>query len=142
MINSTLTSSFFSSLDSGIHILPHSGPTNKRIRAQLGLKIPKTENPEKAYMRVGDQFLHWEDGKMIIFDESYEHEVLYHNERNESRLVLYFDFWHPDLSPEQRVERDGDFNEYGHLIYDVPKTHLSLEFPTKKIANRKQFLDL
>ena len=54
-------------------------------------------------MRVGDQILHWEEGEMIIFDESFEHEVFHYNENNESRLVLYFDFWHPDLRPEQRI---------------------------------------
>ena len=56
---------------------------------------------------------------MIVFDESFEHEVFCHNEKNESRLVLYFDFWHPDLRPEECIERDGDFNEYGHLIYEL-----------------------
>ena len=79
---------------------------------------------------------------MIVFDESFEHEVFYHKEKNESRLVLYFDFWHPDLRPEERIERDGDFNEYGHLIYEPPKTYVSLDFPTEKIAGREQILNL
>ena len=85
-------------------------------------------------MRVADQILHWEDGKMIIFDDSFEHEVLYHNEINESRLLLYFDFWHPDLRPEQRNAEPRDFDEYGHLIYGLPKTFLSLNFPMEKIG--------
>ena len=85
-------------------------------------------------MRVADQILHWEDGKMIIFDESFEHEVLYYNERNESRLVLYFDFWHPDLIPEQRTSKAADFDEYGHLIHRVTKAFLSIDFPTEKIG--------
>ena len=88
-------------MESGTHITPNTGKTNKKLRAHLGLKIPQTENRNNSYMRVGDQILHWEEGEMIIFDESFEHEVFHYNENNESRLVLYFDFWHPDLRPEQ-----------------------------------------
>ena len=56
--------SFFSLLRSGTHIIPHSGPTNMRIRVHLGLKIPKTEDKNNSYMRVADQLLHWQDGEM------------------------------------------------------------------------------
>ena len=52
----------------------------------------------------------------IIFDDSFEHEVWHYNERNESRLILYFDFWNPDLRPEKRVWQPIQFDAYGNLI--------------------------
>merc|ERR1711936_1006370 len=59
----------FSVMKSGTHIHPHSGPTNCRLRAHLGLQIPppvvkesknidKNENfrENKAKLRVADQY--------------------------------------------------------------------------------------
>ena len=52
----------------------------------------------------------------VTFDDSFEHEVWHYNERNESRLILYFDFWNPDLRPEKRVWQPIQFDAYGNLI--------------------------
>lgn len=48
-------------------------------------------------------FLHrtWEEGKAIIIDDSFDHEV-WHN-GSSFRLILIVDFWHPDLTPRQRA---------------------------------------
>ena len=43
----------------------------------------------------------WKEGKFIIFDDSFEHEVWHYNERNESRLILQFQFRHPDWMPDE-----------------------------------------
>lgn len=101
----------FSVMKSGTHVHPHSGPTNCRLRAHLGLQIPKvnkqlTEGPAKSnstVLRVADQYLHWADGKMFVFDDSFDHEVWHYNESNEPRVVLILDLWHPDLSAEKRA---------------------------------------
>ncbi|CAL1270396.1 unnamed protein product [Larinioides sclopetarius] len=42
----------------------------------------------------------WEEGKVILFDDSFEHEV-WHN-GTVSRLVLIVDFWHPELTAYQK----------------------------------------
>ncbi|KAJ8322287.1 hypothetical protein KUTeg_000758 [Tegillarca granosa] len=75
----------------GVHVWPHCGPTNCRIRAHLGLVVPKGPR-----IRVGNTTRQWSVGKFIIFDDSFEHEV-WHN-GTELRLVLIVDFWHPELS--------------------------------------------
>ncbi|CAG2242163.1 ASPH [Mytilus edulis] len=85
----------FSVIHPGTHIWPHCGPTNCRLRAHLGLKVPTGIN-----IRVGQEKRTWKEGKFIIFDDSFEHEV-WHN-GNELRLVLIVDFWHPDLTEEQK----------------------------------------
>ena len=76
---------------SGTHILPHCGPNNARLRCHLGLRIP----PGCA-IRVGRETRTWQENKVIIFDDSFEHEIW--NSGAGTRLLLIFDVWHPDLS--------------------------------------------
>lgn len=85
----------FSVMHPGTHVWPHCGPTNCRIRAHLGLKVPSG-----TFLRVAEQTKSWENGQWLIFDDSFEHEV-WHNGTG-TRLVLIVDFWHPDLSETQQ----------------------------------------
>ncbi|WAR17833.1 ASPH-like protein [Mya arenaria] len=85
----------FSVMHPGVHVWPHTGPTNCRIRAHLGLKVP--EGPK---IRVGNDIRTWKEGKFIIFDDSFEHEVWH--EGTELRLVLIVDFWHPELPAHEK----------------------------------------
>lgn len=43
----------------------------------------------------------WSEGELLIFDDSFEHEV-WHN-GTQVRLVLIVDVWHPDLTEEERL---------------------------------------
>lgn len=43
----------------------------------------------------------WREGKVMVFDDSFEHEV-WHN-GTALRLVLIVDVWHPDLSPAEKA---------------------------------------
>ncbi|KAK3607047.1 hypothetical protein CHS0354_015358 [Potamilus streckersoni] len=85
----------FSVMNPGVHVWPHCGPTNCRIRAHLGLIVPP--GPK---IRVVNETREWLEGKFIIFDDSFEHEV-WHNGKD-LRLVLIVDFWHPELTQQQR----------------------------------------
>ena len=40
--------------------------------------------------------LTWTEGQMLVFDDSFEHEVIH--ESKGQRTVLIIDFHHPDLS--------------------------------------------
>ncbi|CAL1531013.1 unnamed protein product [Lymnaea stagnalis] len=42
----------------------------------------------------------WKQGEFFIFDDSFEHEVWH--EGCELRFVLIVDFWHPELTEQQR----------------------------------------
>ncbi|KAL1493466.1 hypothetical protein ABEB36_011513 [Hypothenemus hampei] len=85
----------FSVMHPGTHVWPHCGPTNCRLRVHLGLKIPS-----KTFIRVAEETRSWKEGDLIIFDDSFEHEV-WHN-GSDIRLVLIVDVWHPELSFEER----------------------------------------
>ncbi len=91
----------FSVLAPGTHIRPHCGSTNLRLTAHLGLVIPEdNEGHKRCSIRVADQWLDWEEGKIIVFDDSFEHEVI--NERSTLRGVLLLRFWHPNLPKDER----------------------------------------
>jgi aspartate beta-hydroxylase len=96
------------------HIKPHHGPTNKKLRIQLPLRVPKPASPSIAvrsdaaavplpsccWLRAADQKVYLTEGKAIVFDDSFEHEAA--NEHpSEPRVVLVIDFWHPDLNNEE-----------------------------------------
>lgn len=82
---------WLSILAPGYHIPAHTGVTKGIIRTHLGLIIPK--EAEKCRIRVGDELRHWEAGKVVVLDDTYEHEVW--NETNEERVVLLLDFDRP-----------------------------------------------
>ena len=82
---------YLSVLKAGTHIQKHYGPTNARLRCHLALKVPNG-----ARIRIGTSSYGWTEGKCLIFDDSYEHEVW--NDGEGERVVLIIDFWHPDMS--------------------------------------------
>ncbi|MEX1829637.1 aspartyl/asparaginyl beta-hydroxylase domain-containing protein [Luteibacter sp. CQ10] len=86
-----MRSAMFSILQPRYRIAPHKGPTKAVIRAHLGLKVPADR--ENVWIRVDDQILHWDEGKVVLFDDSYEHEV--HNDTDELRAVLFIDIDRP-----------------------------------------------
>ncbi|MFD5388218.1 aspartyl/asparaginyl beta-hydroxylase domain-containing protein [Streptomyces sp. NPDC127074] len=81
----------FSTVLGGTHIAPHSGFTNAHLRCHLSLI-----NTNSSRIRVANEERSWEEGKALVFDDSYEHEVW--NEGSDRRTVLLLDFWHPDLT--------------------------------------------
>jgi aspartyl/asparaginyl beta-hydroxylase (cupin superfamily) len=86
----------FSRLAPQTHIGAHCGTTNVRLTAHLGLVIPS----KGTRIRVGNEWRTWQAGKVLILDDSYEHEVL--NESDEERIVLLIRFWHWNLPTEDR----------------------------------------
>ncbi|XP_061820989.1 aspartyl/asparaginyl beta-hydroxylase-like isoform X7 [Nerophis lumbriciformis] len=86
----------FSVMQPGTHVWPHTGPTNCRLRMHLGLVVPK----HGCRIRCTDQTREWEEGKVLIFDDSFEHEVW--QEADAYRLIFIVDVWHPQLTAQQR----------------------------------------
>jgi aspartyl/asparaginyl beta-hydroxylase (cupin superfamily) len=61
---------------------------------------------------VGTDVRSWEDGKCLIFDDSYEHEVW--NTTSERRIVLLVRFWHPLIGDwgEAVAHAEENFRRY------------------------------
>ena len=88
----------FSVLAPHTYIAPHCASSNVRLTAHLGLQVPLDK--ENCYIQVADEKLHWEEGKIIVFDDSYQHEV--HNKTDKIRAVLLLRFWHCNIPLEDR----------------------------------------
>jgi len=88
----------FSCLSPRTHINAHCGPTNLRWTAHLGLVIP--DSADDCQIRVRDIWHSWTRGKILLFDDSYEHEV--RNDTDETRVVLLIRLWHPELQNKQK----------------------------------------
>lgn len=86
----------FSALAPKTRIPPHNGETNARLVAHLPLVVP-----DGCLYRVGFEECRWNVGKIIIFDDTIEHEAI--NDSNELRVVLIFDLWNPLLSEPERA---------------------------------------
>eukprot|EP01045_Picozoa_sp_COSAG04_P008344 COSAG04_NODE_459_length_14010_cov_5.397311_9_plen_629_part_00 len=87
----------FSELGSGLHIRPHCGSTNDRLVLHLGIDVQDgaTTAGEGLEMVVADEVGGWVEGRVTVFDDSYEHEVL--NRGAHRRVVLLLHIDHPDL---------------------------------------------
>ena len=86
-----LQNAWFSILAPGYHIPAHRGPTRAFVRCHLGLRVPAAF--ERCWIRVDDQVCLWREGECLLFDDTYEHEVL--NDTGEYRAVLFLDIDRP-----------------------------------------------
>lgn len=87
----------FSLLRPGARIAPHTGTHNARLICHLPLIVPSN-----CGFRVGNDVRQWEEGKLLIFDDTIEHEAW--NDSGEDRVVLIFDIWRPELTERERDE--------------------------------------
>jgi beta-hydroxylase len=94
-----MRTAFFSILAPGKHIPPHTGPYGGVVRYHLGLVVPR--NKECCRIRVGSDHAHWEEGRSVVFDDTYSHEVW--NDTDEERAVLFVDFERPAWFPVNLV---------------------------------------
>ena len=78
----------FSYLPAKTKLKAHKGFTKMVLRAHLGLIIPKD-----CGIRVGTETITWEEGKLLVFDDSFDHEAW--NNSDEDRFVLMLDIANP-----------------------------------------------
>lgn len=81
----------FSVHAAGAHLAGHCSIDNFRVRAHLGIDVPPG-----CTIRVGTEQRAWADGRVLLFEDSFEHEVW--NRSAAPRALLIVDFWHPDLT--------------------------------------------
>jgi ornithine lipid ester-linked acyl 2-hydroxylase len=90
-----MTTAMFSILSPRKHILDHRGPYKGVLRYHLGLIVP--EDAASCRIRVGEDFHHWEEGRSMVFDDTFNHEVW--NDTDETRVVLFVDVLRPLPEP-------------------------------------------
>jgi beta-hydroxylase len=95
-----IENAFFSILAPGKMVPSHRGISKSLVRCHLGLIIPP--EPERCFMDVGEVRCTWQEGQLLIFDDTYPHAVC--NDTNQERVVLLFDFSRP-LTTQGRLAR-------------------------------------
>lgn len=61
----------YSALAPGAWLRPHFGVTNGQLKFHLGLIVPKQDDKQCAFMRVGNEIRGWEEKQITFFDDSY-----------------------------------------------------------------------
>lgn len=84
-----------------MHIPAHCGPYKGVVRCHLGSIVP--EPKEQCRIRVADTIAHWEEGRTMFFDDTYNHEVW--NDTDGVRLVLFLDGLRPLSFPMSAINR-------------------------------------
>ena len=89
------TTAFFSILAPHKYIPSHRGAWAGILRLHLGLQVP--EPRDQVRIRVANEICLWEEGKCLIFDDTWNHEVW--NDTGGYRVVLFVDFERPLRKP-------------------------------------------
>jgi aspartyl/asparaginyl beta-hydroxylase (cupin superfamily) len=126
-----LETAFFSILLPHKHIDAHKGIFKGFIRGHLGLVVPKKAG--KCYLRVDNQILHWQERKVIVFDDTYEHEVW--NNSNEIRVVLLVDIIRPLKFPFAYINK-GIIRLIGNSSYVQEAFQKNKEWEVQFHSNR------
>lgn len=96
-----MMTAFFSILAPGKHIPEHRGLYKGFVRYHLGLIVPEPRTA--CRIRVGGETAHWEEGKSLMFDDTYPHEVW--NDTDGLRAVLFLDVVRPLRFPGSTINR-------------------------------------
>lgn len=78
----------------GTDVETHSGPSNNILNIHLGIS-----GLEGAKLFVANETYHWEEGKVIAWDGSYDHRV-HCLDCKETRVIMMVRYMHPDMAPE------------------------------------------
>jgi beta-hydroxylase len=91
----------FSLLAPGKHLPVHRGPYKGVLRYHLGLVVPSPR--EACALRVADETAHWDEGKSLVFDDTFPHEAW--NRTDKVRGVLFLDVLRPLPEPYDTLNR-------------------------------------
>ena len=76
-------------------------PLSRKNGASAFLVPPPSAG--RCAIRVGREWRRWAEGACLVFDDSFEHEVV--NATDRARVVLLVRFWHPALQHEAQRQR-------------------------------------
>jgi aspartyl/asparaginyl beta-hydroxylase (cupin superfamily) len=88
-----LTACSLNKLEPQSTIKPHVGDTNAMFRCHMGLVIPA--QAPKCGLRVGKEITCWEEGKVLMFNDAYEHTAW--NNTDNVRYIISFDVMRPEF---------------------------------------------
>jgi ornithine lipid ester-linked acyl 2-hydroxylase len=96
-----MKTAFFSILLPHKQIPEHRGPYKGLLRYHLALKVP--QNDRACGIQVGDETRHWQEGKSLLFDDTFPHKAW--NNTDEIRVILFLDVVRPMQFPFSLLNR-------------------------------------
>lgn len=117
-----LVTASFSVLEPGCHIPRHRGMTKGLLTFHLALKVP--QDREHCWIQFetpeGLRVIPWEDGRTILFDDTYNHEVW--NNTSDPRYILLLQVRRPCRWPARAVLRVFMWGvRYSRFVQDIRK---------------------
>jgi len=73
----------------------HSDKMNYVLAGHVGIALPA-----ECGIEVSGERFQWETDRVTVIDNSFPHHTW--NDSEEDRIIFYFDFFHPELSQEER----------------------------------------
>jgi aspartyl/asparaginyl beta-hydroxylase (cupin superfamily) len=89
-----ICSAYISVLGPNTYLNPHKGPWSGIVRMHLGVIVP---GHKQCALLVEEEPYHWEEGKVVLFDDTYEHMAL--NSTDKPRAILFLDIMRPLPQP-------------------------------------------
>jgi beta-hydroxylase len=96
-----MKTAFFSILLPHKQIPEHRGPYKGLLRYHLALKVPPVDRG--CGIQVGQETRYWQEGKSLIFDDTFPHKAW--NNTNDLRVILFLDFVRPMQFPFSLLNR-------------------------------------
>ena len=86
-----IVSAYFSVLGPKKMLNPHRGPWSGVLRMHMGMHIPTEGNG--CLLVCNKEEYYWREGKVVVFDDTYEHFAANYTDRN--RVILFLDIMRP-----------------------------------------------
>ena len=109
-------------LDGGKDIPLHQGYYKGFTRLLFPVTVPE---PDKTYICINGMEYHWSEGKGLLFDDLFVHEV--HNKSDKRRIMLFMDVQRPSTSKV--------YNKLNKMVLD---TALKLQYTKAAFEKAKQ----
>lgn len=81
-----LVNAGFSRFLPGTHLYPHCGELAGVLRCHLGVLVPAGD----VAIRFGNETRGWQEGRCLVFDDTFEHEAWNHGDGDRVVLLLTF----------------------------------------------------
>ncbi len=103
IINSdkNLVSAYFSVIGPRKMLMPHEGPWCGVLRVHMGIDIPT--GGSGCTLVVNKKEYNWEEGKCVVFDDTYEHFAV--NATDKDRVILFLDYMRPLPLPLKLINK-------------------------------------
>ena len=123
-----MKTAFFSILLPHKQIPEHRGPYKGVLRYHLGLKVPEPHT--SCGIRVGNDLRHWQEGKSLLFDDTFPHAAW--NDSDQIRVVLFLDVVRPMRFP---------FSLFNQFLIQLIAQSPYIQDSKKNFEEWEQYLD-